>query len=93
MDSVLLILGHAFGNPHHIADFLLPQPHVGEKYAVMELLLKCISAALDFFLVQDLQGQGSTHIGERGGGGSRNDAKAMMHMTGAIATQLTLSSI
>jgi hypothetical protein len=55
MDPVLLILCHALGYPHDVADFLLAEAHVGEKDAVVELLLKRIRAALDLLLIQNLK--------------------------------------
>lgn len=37
MNSRFLVLSYTFGYPHQVPDLLLPQPHVGEKYPVMEL--------------------------------------------------------
>lgn len=37
MNSGLLVLSHTLGYPHQISDLLLPQPHVCEENAIMEL--------------------------------------------------------
>jgi len=37
MNSGLLILSHAFRNPHQVPYLLLPQPHVSKENTIMEL--------------------------------------------------------
>lgn len=39
MNSRLLVLGHAFRDPHQVPDFLLPQSHVRKENSIMELHL------------------------------------------------------
>lgn len=37
VDPGLLVLCNTFRYPHQVPDFLLPQPHIGKEYRIMEL--------------------------------------------------------
>ena len=52
LDPAVLVLGHALGHPHQVADLLFPELEVGPVDAVVELQLKHQHAPLHFLLIE-----------------------------------------
>ena len=50
----LLVLRDALGDPHKVADLLLPQTHVRIENPVVELLLKSVRQPAYLLLIEDL---------------------------------------